>query len=67
MAKFTNTSLLDVDAETYYDEENVMPSGSDAEESDSSEARYGDSDGDDAGDSATADVRAPIINRGTIF
>ena len=63
MAKFANTSLLDVNAEVYSDEENASSSGSVAEESDSSEVRYGDLDGDDGGDSAAPEVRAPIINR----
>ena len=63
MAKFANTSHLDVDAETYSDEENTTLSGSDAKESDSSDERYGDSDGDDAGDSAATNVRAPQLNR----
>ena len=63
MAKFAHTSHLDMNAETYSHEEEATPSGSDAEESESSEARYGDSDGDDAGDSAAADVRVPLINR----
>ena len=64
MAEFANTAHLDLDAKVYSDEENAMPSGSDAEDSDdTSDEQYGDSDGDDVGDSAAADVRAPQINR----
>ena len=56
MAKFANNSLLDVNADVYCDEENATSSGSDAEETNSSEARYGDSDGDDGGDSGGVDA-----------
>ena len=63
MARFANTRHLDVEVQTYSDEENATPSGSDAEESDSSDGQYGDSDGDDTGDSAAANVRAPQLNR----
>ena len=64
MAEFANTAHLDLDAKVYSDEENATPSGSDAEESDdTSNQQYGDSDGEDAGDSAAADVQAPQLNR----
>ena len=64
MAEFANTVHLDLDAKAYSDEENAMPSGSDAEESDdTSNEQYGDSNGNDAGDSAADDMRAPLINQ----
>ena len=43
MAKFANTSALDMNADVYSDEEDDTSSGSDAEDSDDS-ARYEDSE-----------------------
>ena len=56
MAKFANTSILDVNADVYSDEENNSSSGSDAKATDSSEARYKDSDSCDGDDSGGADT-----------
>ena len=59
MAKFANTSALDVNADVYSDEEEDTPSGSDAEESEDSDARYEDSYDADDGNSGGADGRVP--------
>ena len=58
MAKFSNTSALDVNANVYSDEENDTSSGSDAEDSNSS-ARYEYSDDDDVDDLGGDDTRVP--------
>ena len=64
MAEFANTTHLDLDAPMYSDEENTMPYGSDAEESDGiSNPQYAESDGEEAGDSAGVGVVAPQLNR----
>ena len=58
MAKFANTSALDLNADVYSDDEDDTSSGSDAEDSNNS-ARYQDSDNDDDSNSGGADMRIP--------